>query len=112
MIFQFRAKDGILSLGFFLAWMASIVVMSAIFFNQGLGFAESGRRTEKTVLESPPDTLYFRAGNKISAVKYDREIYIPGENFRIGLNQANQYNLCSTRGQFFTNPMTLLQKLR
>ena len=88
MIFQFRAKDGILSLSLFLTWIAVLVIISAIFFRQGLGFAESGRKTEKIVFNTPSDTIYFRAGNKLSSAHYDREIYIPDENFRIGLNDS------------------------
>jgi phage shock protein PspC (stress-responsive transcriptional regulator) len=89
MIFQFRAKDGILSLSLLLTWIAVLVIMSAIFFRQGLGFAESGRKTEKILFNTPSDTIYFRAGNRISAAHYDREIFIPDENYRIGLNDSS-----------------------
>jgi phage shock protein PspC (stress-responsive transcriptional regulator) len=90
MIFQFRAKDGVLSLVILMIWIASLVLLSTVFFSRGLGFAETGRNAESIIMKTRPDTLHISVDHKLSAVRYDREIYIPGENFRLGLNSTTK----------------------
>jgi phage shock protein PspC (stress-responsive transcriptional regulator) len=102
MIFQFRAKDGILSLVFLLLWIASLVMLSMIFFSQGLSFAENGRALENVTIPNPSDTLYLKVDNKMSSLQFDREISIPGENYLLGMNK--------TTNELFIQPEIKIEK--
>jgi phage shock protein PspC (stress-responsive transcriptional regulator) len=83
MIFWFRARDGYIWLIGLVLWVMSAAALSIILFNEGVGFAETGRTTSREYFNEAPDTLYIRSGVKISDIKVDKEITIPGEEYDV-----------------------------
>jgi phage shock protein PspC (stress-responsive transcriptional regulator) len=83
MLFWFRARDGFVWLGGLVLWVMSAAALSIILFNEGVGFAETGKTTSTDYFKEPPDTLYIRSGVKVSDIKVDKEITIPGENYDV-----------------------------
>ncbi len=79
LIFWFRVRDGFVWLGGFVIWAVSAAALSIILFNEGIGFAETGKISTKEYFKSVPDTLFIRSGLKIQDIKIDKEITIPGE---------------------------------
>jgi hypothetical protein len=83
MIFWFRVRDGYIWLIGLVLWVTSAAALSIILFNEGVGFAENGRTISREYFKELPDTLYIRAGIKISDIKVDKEITIPGEEYDV-----------------------------
>jgi hypothetical protein len=83
MIFWFRARDGYIWLIGLVLWVMSAAALSIILFNEGVGFAETGRTTSREYFNEAPDTLYIRSGVKISDIRVDKEITIPGEEYDV-----------------------------
>jgi phage shock protein PspC (stress-responsive transcriptional regulator) len=88
MIFWFSVRDGIVSLVALILWVLSIAALVLILFNQGISFAETGRKTEQVVLENPNDTLYLKVSGKISDLKTDKEITMPGNDYSLFINES------------------------
>jgi len=87
MIFWFRAKDGILSLVALVVWVMSVAALSLILFNEGISFAESGKKTSQAVLPVVPKTLYIKANKKVADLKFDREIAIKQEGYTVFIDE-------------------------
>jgi phage shock protein PspC (stress-responsive transcriptional regulator) len=81
MIFWFRAKDGIFGLAGLVLWVAIIVVLAVILFNEGISFAERGTATSQTILSAPPDTLYIIAGKETAPSKSFKEFSLPDDDY-------------------------------
>ena len=79
MIFWFRARDGYIWLIGLVLWVMSAAALSIILFNEGIGFSETGKTSSQEYFKEAPDTLYIRSGMKISDLKVDKEITVPGE---------------------------------
>jgi phage shock protein PspC (stress-responsive transcriptional regulator) len=90
MIFWFRAKDGLFSLGAFVLWILCIAALSIILFNQGVSYTETARAITVETLKVKPDTLYIRLDKKVSDLNYDHEISIPEENYEILIAEENK----------------------
>jgi hypothetical protein len=102
MIFQFRAKEGVLSLVLLLVWIGSLLTLSLILFSQGISFAETGKSSENNIIQTPSDTLYIEADKRISSLHYDNELSIPGENYRLLMNK--------TTNELFIKPEIRIEK--
>jgi phage shock protein PspC (stress-responsive transcriptional regulator) len=89
MIFWFRAKDWIVGLVALLVWVLSISALAILLFNEGISFAESGKKNEQIILEHRYDTLYLKVDRKISDLKYEKEISMPGSDYSLYLNEKN-----------------------
>jgi phage shock protein PspC (stress-responsive transcriptional regulator) len=83
MIFWFRARDGYIWLIGLVLWVMSAAALSIILFNEGIGFSETGKTSSREYFKESPDTLYIRSGMKISDIKVDKEITVPGEENEI-----------------------------
>jgi phage shock protein PspC (stress-responsive transcriptional regulator) len=83
LIFWFRARDGVIWLIGFVVWVLCAAALSILLFNEGIGFAETGKITANEYFSVVPDTLYIRSGVKISEMKVDKEITIPGEEYDV-----------------------------
>jgi phage shock protein PspC (stress-responsive transcriptional regulator) len=83
MIFWFRARDGYIWLIGLVLWVMSAAALSIILFNEGIGFSETGKTSSREYFKEVPDTLYIRSGTKISDLKVDKEITVPGEENEI-----------------------------
>jgi phage shock protein PspC (stress-responsive transcriptional regulator) len=79
LIFWFRARDGFIWLAGFILWVMSATALSIILFNEGIGFAETGKTTSREYFSVAPDTLFIRSGAKLSDISIDKEITVPGE---------------------------------
>lgn len=90
MIFWFKAKDGIFSLVALVLWVMSIAALSIILFNEGVGYAETGKATSSKILKESPDTLYIKSGKSLSELKYDHEISIPDDEYEIFIAEENK----------------------
>lgn len=88
MIFWFRVKDWILSLVAIILWVLSISALAILLFNQGVSFAESGSKTEQLILKSPADTLYLKIDKKLSDLKFEKEISLPGDDYKLYINNT------------------------
>lgn len=87
MIFWFRARDGVVSLIAIIVWVISLATLAIILFNEGISFADIGKSSEQTVLAQPTDTLYIRAANKISGLKYDKELSFSEKGYTVFINE-------------------------
>ena len=88
MIFWFKVRDGIVSLIALILWVLSITILALILFDQGISFAEKGDKSEQVVIENPHDTIYLKVINKISDLKYDEEITLPGNDHSLYINRS------------------------
>jgi phage shock protein PspC (stress-responsive transcriptional regulator) len=88
MIFWFKVRDGVISLIALIIWIVSISALLMILFNQGISFAETGSKNETFTIESVPDTLYLKISNRISDLKYDKELTLPGDQFSLYINDS------------------------
>lgn len=80
LIFWFRVRDGFVWLAGFIIWVMSITALSIILFNEGIGFAETGRTSTRDYFKMAPDTLYIRSARKLSDLRIDKEISVPGDD--------------------------------
>jgi phage shock protein PspC (stress-responsive transcriptional regulator) len=86
MIFWFRAKDGVFSLVAFVLWIMLIATLAVIMFNEGISFAETARTSAQKIFSPVPDTLYIRAGNRISDLKFEKELNFRQDGYNIMIN--------------------------
>jgi len=90
MIFWFRAKDGIFSLVAFVLWIMLIAILAVILFNEGISFAETARTSAQKIFTTVPDTLYIRAGNRVSDLKFEKELNFREEGYNIMINDERK----------------------
>jgi phage shock protein PspC (stress-responsive transcriptional regulator) len=90
MIFWFNARDGVISLVALVVWVMTIAVLAIVLFNEGTSFAQTGKITEESVLSGQPDTLYISARQKISDLKFDKQISLPHEEYSVYLNEEKK----------------------
>jgi phage shock protein PspC (stress-responsive transcriptional regulator) len=86
MIFWFRAKDGIFSLVGLVLWVMLIAILSVILFNEGISFAETAKTSAQKILAHTPDTLYIKAGRKISDLNIKKELNFHDNGYNILIN--------------------------
>jgi phage shock protein PspC (stress-responsive transcriptional regulator) len=86
LIFWFRAKDGIFSLVAFVLWIMLIATLAVILFHEGISFAETSRTSAQKVFSTVPDTLYIKAGNRSSSLKFDKELNFSEDGYNIMIN--------------------------
>jgi phage shock protein PspC (stress-responsive transcriptional regulator) len=90
MIFWFKARDGVVSLIALVVWVMTIAALAIVLFNEGTSFAQTGKITEESVLSGKPDTLYIRTQQKISNLKFDKQISFPHEEYSVYLNEEKK----------------------
>jgi phage shock protein PspC (stress-responsive transcriptional regulator) len=90
MIFWFRSRDGIISLIGLVLWVLSVTALAIILAGEGLSFAEHGRVKSTSVFEKAPATVYIIAGQKVSELKYDREVELPDDSYFIYSNNETK----------------------
>jgi phage shock protein PspC (stress-responsive transcriptional regulator) len=90
MIFWFRAKDGILSLVGLVLWVMLIAILAVIMFNEGISFAETARASTQKNFSQTPDTLYIKAGNRSSSLKFEKELNFRDEGYNIMINDERK----------------------
>jgi hypothetical protein len=88
MIFWFRAKDGLYSLGAFVIWVLAASALTMILFNEGISFAETGRSSTQTIFSEKPDTLYIVAERNVSPLMEYKQFSIPDEDYTILMNDS------------------------
>jgi len=54
----------------------TIAALAVILFNEGISFAETAKSSSQKILSHSPDILYIKAGNKVSDLKFDKELSI------------------------------------
>lgn len=89
MIFWFRSRNWVVGLVALLVWILSIGALTLILFNEGISFAESGNKNEQIVLEQPHDTLYLKVDRKITDLKFEKEISLPGGEYSLYINEKD-----------------------
>ncbi len=90
MIFWFHARDGVVSLVALVVWVMAIAALTIIGFNEGVSFAQTAQSSVEKVLTRTPDTLYVHTDNKISALKYEKEISLPHEEYSVFINDEKK----------------------
>jgi phage shock protein PspC (stress-responsive transcriptional regulator) len=90
MIFWFRAKDGIFSLVGLVLWVMLIAILAVILFNEGISFAETARTSAQKIFSHTPDTLYIKAGNRASDLKFEKELNFSEEGYNIMINNERK----------------------
>jgi len=90
MIFWFNAKDGVLSLVALILWVMSFAALSMILFNEGISFAETAKSSSQEILTETPETLYIMTDNKVSDLRFDKELSIKEKGGRIFINEEKK----------------------
>jgi hypothetical protein len=90
MIFWFKAKDGVVSLTFFVIWALSVASLAYVLINEGLGFADSGKSITQNALSPVPDTLYVKSLKKLTDLQYDFEFRLHEENYTVMINDSKK----------------------
>ena len=90
MIFWFKAKDGVVSLTFFIIWALAIASLTYVIINEGLGFADSGKSITQSALSPIPDTLYIKSLKKITDLQYDFEFKLHEDNYTVMINDSKK----------------------
>jgi phage shock protein PspC (stress-responsive transcriptional regulator) len=85
MVFWFKARDGIYLISGLVLWVIVIAILGFLLFNQGINFNESAKSTDQFIFSQKSDTLYLKAMNKISDLKYDNKISF-GKNYSVMIN--------------------------
>lgn len=83
MIFWFRARDGVIGLICLVLWVISIAALSLILFNEGVSFAETSKTSSVEIIENPPEKLYIICDNSIDELRFDKDISVHDENYRL-----------------------------
>ncbi len=83
MIFWFRARDGVIGLICLVLWVISIAALSLILFNEGVSFAETSKTSSVEIIEDAPQKLYIVCDNSIDELRFDKDISVPDENYRL-----------------------------
>ncbi|MGM0528720.1 MAG: PspC domain-containing protein [Bacteroidota bacterium] len=86
MVFQFRARDLVLNLTMLIIWILSLVALSIISFSQGINFSDSYRTSQQWSLPTS-DTIVVRLDERVSALEYQRAVYLPFEPRKMYLNE-------------------------
>ena len=90
MIFWFKAKDGVFNLVALVVWVMTIAALAMILFNEGISFAETAKSSSQNILSHSPDTLYIKAGNKVSDLKFDKELSLKEEGYNVFINEEKK----------------------
>ena len=90
MIFWFKAKDGIVSLGCLVLWVLTITTLAIIISSEGVSFARSARTTSQYILQGTPDTIYVMTNHKVSDLKYDKEFSLPDNEYSVFINDEKK----------------------
>jgi phage shock protein PspC (stress-responsive transcriptional regulator) len=77
MIFQFRARDGVISIAGLILWVLTCVSLTMILFHEGISFAENGRSIVREELTLSADSLWLIPGREASSIGFDREVKLP-----------------------------------
>lgn len=96
MIFWFRVRDVYFNLAFFLLWVAALTALSALFFDEGIGFAETSSTTTKNILNNTTDTLYLTSGRKLDNIVYEKKFVFN--------DSRDIYFLIDSAGNKYLNP--------
>ena len=90
MIFWFKARDGVLSLVGLVLWVMTISALAIILFNEGISFAETAKSSTQSILSHSPDILYIKADNKVSDLKFDKELSIKEKGYTVYINEEKK----------------------
>lgn len=90
MIFWFKAKDGVFSLGAFVVWALSFAALLILLFSEGVGYSERAKFVATETVKTSSDTLYLKPARKVADLKYDHEISIPDERYEIYIKEADR----------------------
>ena len=90
MIFWFRVEDGVFSLIGLVLWVITLTVLAMILFNEGISFAETARYSTKKIFSHPPDTLYIKTENKVSDLKFEKELSLNQERYTVFINEEKK----------------------
>jgi phage shock protein PspC (stress-responsive transcriptional regulator) len=85
MIFWFRANDGVLSLAALVIWVLSIATLSIMLFSEGISFAETSKSSYQYSIPHISDTLYIKAGKKVSDLNFEKELTLKEECYSVYL---------------------------
>lgn len=97
MIFQFRAKDGIISITALSIWILAAVSLTMMMFSEGISFADSVSKIERTDLATGSNSVVLAIGNDLSATRYEKKIDIPFEDNFSFFTTAENKIYCSAR---------------
>jgi hypothetical protein len=89
MVFWFHVRDFALSLAALVLWVLSISALILLLFSQGISFAESSQTNEQIIMERRYDTLYLKVDRKISDLKFNKEISMPGGDYSLYINEED-----------------------
>jgi len=87
MIFWFKAKDGVFTLIALILWVITVAALSIILFTEGISFAESAKSSSQNTIKPVADTLYIKAGRKVSDLKFDKELSLKEECYTVYSNE-------------------------
>jgi phage shock protein PspC (stress-responsive transcriptional regulator) len=97
MIFWFRARDGIVAIGALVLWVGSLAALTMIAFNEGISYSETAKVFSSDVIPHTPPDLYVVSGQKVSDLKYDKEISLPEDEYDIYFTNDNRNLYIGTR---------------
>jgi hypothetical protein len=90
MIFWFKAKAGVFSLIGFVLWILTLTALAIILFNEGISFTETARFSTLKAFSHPCDTLYIKTCNKITGLKYDKELSLDNERYTVFISDEKK----------------------
>jgi phage shock protein PspC (stress-responsive transcriptional regulator) len=90
MIFWFNAKDGVFSLVGLVLWVMTIAALAIILFSEGISFADTAKSSSQNIFSHPPDTLYMKANNKVSDLKFDNELFFKEDGYNVFINREKK----------------------
>jgi phage shock protein PspC (stress-responsive transcriptional regulator) len=102
MIFQFRAKDGIISIIALSIWIITAVALTMLLFSEGISFAESGRQIERIDLDTDNNSIVLAIGKDLSATQYENKIDLPFEDNFSFFTTVDDKIFCSARAYIRT----------
>ncbi len=97
MIFQFKAKDGIVSISALVIWIMAAVALTMLLFTEGISFAETGRQIERTDLNTVDNSIVLALGKDLSSTQYEKKIELPFEDNFSFYTTAEDKIYCSAR---------------
>jgi hypothetical protein len=93
LIFWFRARDGFIWLTGLILWVSCATALSIVLFNEGVSYGANESSVTKEYLNLPTDTLYLKAGRKLSDISARNEISLPdrgGNGYNIFISDENK----------------------
>ncbi len=90
MIFWFRMRDGVVNLAGLVLWVMTIAVLAIVCFNEGISYTQTANKSTETVLPHSPDTLYVKSDNKISDLKFEKELDLPHKEYSVFINDEKK----------------------